>query len=60
MTEAKDPAKRYSDMLAAYSPDLTKTFGSGLAAVRALSNVNVAFDRGRFTAVMGPSCSGDA
>ena len=43
---------------AAYSLDLTKTYGSGQAAVRALNNVNVAFERGRFTAVMGPSGSG--
>jgi putative ABC transport system ATP-binding protein len=43
---------------AARSLDLTKTYGSGQAAVRALNNVNVAFERGRFTAVMGPSGSG--
>jgi putative ABC transport system ATP-binding protein len=43
---------------AARSVDLTKTYGSGQAAVRALDNVNVAFERGRFTAVMGPSGSG--
>ena len=43
---------------AARSLDLTKTYGSGQAAVRALNNVNVAFERGRFTAVMGRSGSG--
>jgi putative ABC transport system ATP-binding protein len=43
---------------AAYSRELTKTYGSGQAAVRAVNNVNVAFERGRFTAVMGPSGSG--
>jgi putative ABC transport system ATP-binding protein len=43
---------------AAYSRDLTKTYGSGQAAVRALDKVSVAFERGRFTAVMGPSGSG--
>jgi putative ABC transport system ATP-binding protein len=43
---------------AARSLDLTKTYGSGQAAVRALNNVSVAFERGRFTAVMGPSGSG--
>jgi putative ABC transport system ATP-binding protein len=42
----------------ARSVDLTKTYGSGQAAVRALNNVNVGFERGRFTAVMGPSGSG--
>ncbi len=43
---------------AARSLGLTKTYGSGQAAVRALDNVNVDFERGRFTAVMGPSGSG--
>jgi putative ABC transport system ATP-binding protein len=43
---------------AARSVDLTKTYRSGQATVRALDNVNVAFERGRFTAVMGPSGSG--
>jgi len=43
---------------AARSLGLTKTYGSGQAAVRALNNVNIAFERGRFTAVMGPSGSG--
>jgi putative ABC transport system ATP-binding protein len=43
---------------AARSLGLTKTYGSGQAAVRALNNVSVAFERGRFTAVMGPSGSG--
>jgi putative ABC transport system ATP-binding protein len=50
MIEAKDSAAR--------SHDLTKTYGSGQAVVRALNKVNVAFERGRFTAVMGPSGSG--
>jgi putative ABC transport system ATP-binding protein len=43
---------------AAAAVDLCKTYGSGQAAVRALDHVSVAFDRGRFTAVMGPSGSG--
>src|ERR1700691_5247762 len=43
---------------AARSLGLTKTYGSGQAAVRALNNVNIAFEGGRFTAVMGPSGSG--
>jgi putative ABC transport system ATP-binding protein len=37
---------------------LTKVYGTGTAAVRALDQVSVAFDRGRLTAVMGPSGSG--
>jgi putative ABC transport system ATP-binding protein len=44
--------------ISARSLDLTRTYGSGQAAVRALNNVSVAFERGRFTAVMGPSGSG--
>jgi putative ABC transport system ATP-binding protein len=43
---------------AAAAVNLCKTYGSGHAIVRALDNVSVAFERGRFTAVMGPSGSG--
>ena len=43
---------------AAQAIDLTKTYGSGDAAVRALDGVSVEFERARFTAVMGPSGSG--
>jgi putative ABC transport system ATP-binding protein len=43
---------------AAQSVDLSKTYGVGQAAVHALADVNVTFERGRFTAVMGPSGSG--
>jgi putative ABC transport system ATP-binding protein len=35
-----------------------KTYGSGHAAVQALDGVDVAFEQGRFTAIMGPSGSG--
>ena len=38
--------------------DLSRVFGEGDAAVRALDGVSVGFPRGRFTAVMGPSGSG--
>ncbi len=37
---------------------LTKTYGSGPAAVQALDGVDVAIPAGAFTAVMGPSGSG--
>ena len=37
---------------------LTKVYGSGEAAVRALDAVDVDIARGRFTAIMGPSGSG--
>jgi putative ABC transport system ATP-binding protein len=43
---------------AAHSVDLRKTYGTGQAAVHALAGITVAFERGRFTAVMGPSGSG--
>lgn len=38
--------------------DLVKDYGSGENAVHALRGVNVAFERGKFTAIMGPSGSG--
>jgi putative ABC transport system ATP-binding protein len=43
---------------AAHSVDLRKTYGTGQAAVNALAGISVAFERGRFTAVMGASGSG--
>jgi putative ABC transport system ATP-binding protein len=43
---------------AAHAVGLRKTYGTGQAAVHALAGITVAFDRGRFTAVMGPSGSG--
>ncbi len=38
--------------------DLTKTYGTGVGAVRALAGVLLVLDTGTFTAVMGPSGSG--
>jgi putative ABC transport system ATP-binding protein len=43
---------------AASAVDLTKVYGAGEAAVRALDEVDVGFDHGEFTAIMGPSGSG--
>jgi putative ABC transport system ATP-binding protein len=43
---------------AAHAVDLRKTYGTGQAEVQAVAGVTVAFERGRFTAVMGPSGSG--
>src|SRR3954467_3787118 len=43
---------------AARAVDVTKTYGRGDAVVRALDTVSVAFERGRFSAIMGPSGSG--
>ncbi len=44
--------------VAARAVGLTKTYGEGDAAVRALDDVSVAFERARFSAIMGPSGSG--
>ncbi len=43
---------------AARAVDLTKVYGSGDTRVVALDAVTCAFERGRFTAIMGPSGSG--
>jgi putative ABC transport system ATP-binding protein len=43
---------------AARAVGLSKVYGSGEVAVRALDNVDVEFASGHFTAVMGPSGSG--
>ena len=37
---------------------VTKTYGRGERAVRALDDVSLAFEPGTFTAIMGPSGSG--
>jgi putative ABC transport system ATP-binding protein len=44
--------------VAARAEHATKIYGEGDTAVRALDDVDVAFDRERFTAIMGPSGSG--
>src|ERR1039458_10346514 len=58
----RDPSRSRSDMNtqtpAAHAVALTKTYGAGETAVCALDGIDVAFERGRFTAVMGPSGSG--
>ena len=43
---------------AAYSVGATKIYGSGDTEVRALDGVDVVFNPGEFTAIMGPSGSG--
>ncbi len=53
-----EPADCGSCPAAAKTVELNKTYGHGEAAVRALDGVSLAFERGRFTAVMGPSGSG--
>jgi putative ABC transport system ATP-binding protein len=44
--------------IAARSVGLSKVYGEGDAAVRALDDVSVEFERAHFTAIMGPSGSG--
>ncbi|MXZ97735.1 MAG: ABC transporter ATP-binding protein [Acidimicrobiaceae bacterium] len=43
---------------AARAEDAVKIYGSGEIEVRALSGVNITFENGQFTAIMGPSGSG--
>ena len=43
---------------AARTEEAVKIYGSGETAVRAVDNVSIAFEKCRFTAIMGPSGSG--
>ena len=43
---------------AARAADITKVYGQGDAAVRALDGITVEFEPGQFSAIMGPSGSG--
>jgi putative ABC transport system ATP-binding protein len=52
------PEGRFRGRTAALAVDLVKTYGKGDAVVTALAGVDVEFESGRFTAVMGPSGSG--
>ena len=58
---APDPAPSPAPAAAAPASSargLTKVYGSGASAVRALAGVDVDFGAGAFTAIMGPSGSG--
>jgi len=63
---ARGPIRSVEDMeitstdlgLAARVQQLTKSYGGGENAVRALDGVSVGIRRGQFTAIMGPSGSG--
>jgi putative ABC transport system ATP-binding protein len=52
---ASEPA---AGTIAARAEEVTKVYGSGEAAVRALDNITVGFEAARYTAIMGPSGSG--
>ena len=41
--------------IAIQAVDLVKNYGTGSNMVHALRGVNVSFERGKFTAIMGPS-----
>ncbi|HEX7298715.1 MAG TPA: ABC transporter ATP-binding protein [Solirubrobacteraceae bacterium] len=47
-----------SEPLLVSAANVTRVYGEGQAAVRALDGVTVGFPAGRFTAIMGPSGSG--
>jgi len=55
MTETMSPP---STGVAARAVDASKVYGSGEAEVRALDRIDVSFETGRLTAIMGPSGSG--
>lgn len=55
---ASSTAPRETATAAVIGHDLVKTYGTGSAEVVALDHVDIAFPRGRFTAIMGPSGSG--
>ena len=56
--ELTERSHRRRATAAARAVALTKVYGSGEVAVRALDGVDVEFEAGHFTAVMGPSGSG--
>lgn len=56
--DAPVPATCTAGEAIASARDLTKVYGEGETAVRALDGVSVEFARGAFTAIMGPSGSG--
>ena len=58
ITNSLDAAVASRATPAARAIDITKVYGNGDAAVRALDGVSLELERGRFTAVMGPSGSG--
>ncbi|MGY6501897.1 MAG: ABC transporter ATP-binding protein [Acidimicrobiales bacterium] len=57
MTDPAAPAP-VSGQIAARAVAATKTYGAGDTLVTALDAIDVGFEQGRFTAIMGPSGSG--
>ena len=58
MTTLPAPSLTNSLHIAARAVGASKIYGSGDSEVRALDNVDVSFEKGKFTAIMGPSGSG--
>jgi putative ABC transport system ATP-binding protein len=58
MSVLAKPQPASETRIAARAVSASKVYGTGEAAVRALDDVDVAFETGRFTAIMGPSGSG--
>ena len=57
-TTPPEPPAATPSAAAARTEAVTKIYGSGETQVTALDHVDVAFERGHFTAIMGPSGSG--
>ena len=58
MSTLAQPQSASQTGVAARAVAASKVYGTGDAAVRALDNVDVSFEGGKFTAIMGPSGSG--
>ena len=58
MTSAVAQTQPVAGTVAARAEHVTKVYGSGEAAVRALDDITVEFEAARYTAIMGPSGSG--
>jgi putative ABC transport system ATP-binding protein len=58
VTSAVAQTQPVAGTVAARAEHVTKVYGSGEAAVRALDDITVEFEAARYTAIMGPSGSG--
>ncbi|MFL6243744.1 MAG: ABC transporter ATP-binding protein, partial [Acidimicrobiia bacterium] len=58
MTSAVTASQPTATTVAVRAEEVTKIYGVGEAAVRALNNISVEFSAGHYTAIMGPSGSG--
>jgi putative ABC transport system ATP-binding protein len=58
MARAEAPTTGTGTGVAARAVKASKVYGAGEAAVRALDDIDVSFDRHKYTAIMGPSGSG--